>query len=243
MGQSQVERYHPAQGKVVGGQVGEGLVPSSMPSARSPVMTASSDRMAMTSPRTSGDLQLRKNQVGLVESFAAMLRAHPELPHDLVLVGKQTGYTTQVQAAAENAGIGARVHYTGFVSDEDLMQLYGACDLFVFASFYEGFGIPILEAMACGRAVACSHTSAMREVADGAAILFDPYSLDEMTRAMLDLLLDSELRLRMERLGVQRAAQFSWTKSAKRTLEVYYEVAGNGHAVPDPVHPISALRP
>ncbi len=123
------------------------------------------------------------------------------------------------------------------------MQLYGACDLFVFASFYEGFGIPILEAMACGRAVACSHTSAMREVADGAAILFDPYSLDQMTRAMLDLLLDSELRLRMERLGVQRAAQFSWTKSAKRTLEVYYEVAGNGHAVPHPVHPISALRP
>jgi glycosyltransferase involved in cell wall biosynthesis len=97
--------------------------------------------------------------------------------------------------------------------------------------------------MACGRAVACSNTSAMREVADGAAILFDPYSLDQMTRAMLDLLLDSELRLRMERLGMQRAAQFSWTKSAKRTLEVYYEVAGNGHAVPDRVHPISASRP
>jgi len=101
----------------------------------------------------------------------------------------------------------------------------------VFPSFYEGFGLPVLEAMACGRAVVCSNTSALPEVVDGAAIVFDPYSVDEMVRALADLLLDSELRQRMERLGLQRAAHFSWQKTAQRTLEVYHEVAERSSAV------------
>ncbi len=105
-----------------------------------------------------------------------------------------------------------RIHFTGFVDDEELRRLYGACDLFVYPSFYEGFGLPILEAMACGRAVACSNTSAMPEVADSAALLFDPCSQRDLVFAMRDLLLNPELRQRMERLGVQRAAMFSWTQ-------------------------------
>jgi len=98
----------------------------------------------------------------------------------------------------------------------------------VFPSFYEGFGLPVLEAMACGRAVACSNASALVEVVNAAAILFDPHSTGEMVRAMLDLLLDAELRARMERIGLQRAAHFSWHQTARKTLEVYYEVAGRG---------------
>jgi glycosyltransferase involved in cell wall biosynthesis len=108
--------------------------------------------------------------------------------------------------------------------------LYNACDLFVFPSFYEGFGLPALEAMACGRAVICSHTSSLPEVVDGAAILFDPYALDEIVRALADLLLDSELRLRMERLGLQRAAHFSWQKTAQRTLAVFHDVLEKSRA-------------
>ena len=92
-------------------------------------------------------------------------------------------------------------------------------------SWKEGLPLSVLEAMACGRAVACSNTSAMPEVADGAAILFDPRSTAEMTRAMADLLRDAELRARMERLGQQRVTQFSWQQSAQKTLEVYYDVA------------------
>jgi glycosyltransferase involved in cell wall biosynthesis len=94
----------------------------------------------------------------------------------------------------------------------------------VFPSFYEGFGLPALEAMACGRAVVCSDASALPEVVDGAAILFDPDSIEEMGRAMADVLRDAELRGRMERLGIQRAAHFSWQKTAQRTMETFHQV-------------------
>jgi glycosyltransferase involved in cell wall biosynthesis len=171
-----------------------------------------------------GDLQPRKNQIGLIAAFSKLLIDNPQLKHHLVLTGKETWFTPKVLAAAHASGFASRIHVTGFVSDEDLLELYNACDCFVFPSFYEGFGLPILEAMACGRAVACSNTSSMPEVADGAGLLFDPHQIGEITRALKDILLDSELRGRMERLGLQRAASFTWKKSARATLDVYKEV-------------------
>jgi glycosyltransferase involved in cell wall biosynthesis len=176
---------------------------------------------------TVGDLQPRKNYLGLIRAYEQMLQAHPQLPHHLVVVGKETWHGPAIRAAAKRSGVGSRIHFTGFVSDEEVRQLYGACDLFVYPSFYEGFGLPILEAMACGRAVACSNTSAMPEVADSAALLFDPHSDSELVLAMRDLLLNPELRMRMERLGMQRAALFSWERSAAKTLDLYYEIAGH----------------
>ncbi len=177
-----------------------------------------------------GDLQPRKNHIGLIKAFAEMVRAYPNLPHHLVLAGKDTWFSPRIREAAKLSGVADRIHFVGFVSDEDLLQLYNSCDLFVFPSFYEGFGLPVLEAMACGRAVAGSRTSAIPEVADGAGILFDPYSTSEMVRAMADLLRDPELRARMERLGLQRAARFSWRTTAEQTLEVYREVAEHRRA-------------
>jgi len=171
-----------------------------------------------------GDLQPRKNQIGLIEGFSKLLTDYPHLRHHLVLTGKETWFTPKVIEAARSCGFASRIHFTGFVSDAELLELYNACDCFVFPSFYEGFGLPILEAMACGRAVACSNTSSMPEVADGAGLLFDPRQTGEITRAMKDILLDSELRARMERLGLQRAAGFSWKQSARATLDVYREV-------------------
>jgi len=180
---------------------------------------------------TVGDLQPRKNHLGLLHAFEEVLRANPQLPHHLVFVGQETWYTRELRRAVKQSSVSDRVHLTGFVDDADMVYFYGACDLFVFPSFYEGFGLPILEAMASSRAVACSNTSAMPEVANAAGILFDPHSQEEMTRAIADVLLDSELRARLERLGVARAASFSWEKAAAKTLNVYYEVAGMRHRV------------
>ncbi len=172
-----------------------------------------------------GDLQPRKNHIGLIKAFARLVRAYPNIRHDLVLAGKETWFAGKVYEAARESGAGDRIRFVNFVTDAQLLNLYNACDVFIFPSFYEGFGLPVLEAMACGRAVVSSNTSALPEVVDGAALLCDPYVVDEMVRALADLLLDSELRARMERLGLQRAAHFSWQKTAQRTLDVYQQVA------------------
>ncbi|HLN03749.1 MAG TPA: glycosyltransferase family 1 protein [Bryobacteraceae bacterium] len=190
-------------------------------------------RFGLTAPfiLSVGDLQPRKNHIGLIEAFARMARACPQLTHQLVLAGKETWFGHRVYDAAKRSGVADRIRFLGFVSDDDLLQLYNACELFCFPSFYEGFGLPVLEAMACGAAVCCSNTSAVPEVADGAAILFNPYNADEIARAMLDLIQLPELRSRMRRLGLQRAPQFSWQKAAQKTLEVYYAVAGQSKPV------------
>lgn len=182
---------------------------------------------------TVGDLQPRKNHLGLLHAFEETLRQHPHLPHRLVFVGKETWYSNELHRAVQRSSIAGRVHFTGFVEDPDLLQFYGACHLFVFPSFYEGFGLPILEAMACGRAVACSSSTAMPEVANAAGILFDPYSVPEMARAIGDVLLDDEMRVRLERLGSHRAASFTWERAAQETLDVYYDVVGVRKAVPE----------
>ena len=171
-----------------------------------------------------GDLQPRKNQIGLIEAFARMLTTHPQLPHHLVLTGKDTWFAPRVHEAARTSGFGDRIHFTGFVPEKRLLHFYNACDCFVYPSFYEGFGLPILEAMACGRAVACSDTSSMPEVADGAGILFDPNKPESIMRAMSDILLNNELRGRLQRLGAERATFFSWQNSARLTLEHYHDV-------------------
>ena len=171
-----------------------------------------------------GDLQPRKNHLGLIAAFADLVRSYPQLPQHLVIVGKDTWFSEHVRQAARISGAEDRIHFIGFVPDDDLVNFYNACDLFAFPSHYEGFGIPILEAMACGRAVACSHSSAMAEVANATALLFNPESRAEIVRSLRDLLIDTGLRQRLERMGIQRASLFTWQNTASKTLEVYYDV-------------------
>ncbi|MGD0435220.1 MAG: glycosyltransferase family 1 protein, partial [Bryobacteraceae bacterium] len=172
--------YHLRDEKVV-------VVPNGVSSAFRPLSRDSARRfvksvLGFDNPfiLTVGDLQPRKNHLGLIRAFEQLVRSHPELTHHLVLVGKESWHGSVVRETAKASPAAARIHFAGFVTDEDLHRFYGACDLFVYPSFYEGFGLPILEAMACGRAVACSNTSAMPEVADSAAILFDPASSDQL---------------------------------------------------------------
>ena len=188
-----------------------------------------------------GDLQPRKNHIGLIQAFDGLIQTYPQIRHKLVLAGKDTWFSPQIREVARKSRVADRIVFTGFVEDEDLLRLYNACDCFVFPSFYEGFGIPILEAMACGRAVACANTSSMPEVADGAGILFDPQSKSEIARALADILLDPELRARMERLGLQRAPLFTWNRTAERTMELYHAVAEATRKSPEAV-PIASMR-
>src|ERR1700722_3357810 len=201
------------------------------------------DRLKTDGPfvLTVGDRQPRKNHIGLIQAYDALIQWYPQIRHKLILAGKDTWFSPQIREAARKSRVADRIVFTGFVEDEDLLRLYNACDCFVFPSFYEGFGIPILEAMACGRAVACANTSSMPEVADGGGILFDPQSKAEIVRALADMLLDAELRARMERLGLQRAPQFTWTRTAERTLELYQDVAEATRKSPEAV-PAASMR-
>ncbi|MFO0501228.1 MAG: glycosyltransferase family 4 protein [Acidobacteriota bacterium] len=171
-----------------------------------------------------GDLQPRKNPIGLIRAFEELVANYPQLTHKLVFVGKDTWFAPRVHQIAEASPFSNRIHFTGYVNDDELLQLYNAGDLFVFPSFYEGFGIPLLEAMACGVPVACSNRSAMREVAGEAAHQFNPYSTREMVVAMRDLLLDPDDRAEMGRRGRENAARYSWRQTARQTLDLYHGV-------------------
>jgi glycosyltransferase involved in cell wall biosynthesis len=172
-----------------------------------------------------GDLHPRKNQVGLIQAFRELLADQPQLPHLLVLAGKHTWFTPKVLEQVRRSGLEERIVLPGFVGDDFLPALYNAADVFAFPSFYEGFGLPVVEAMACGRPIVCSSATALPEVVDGAGLFFDPNNVGEQTRALRDILLDTELRQRMERKSLQRAAFYDWRETARQTLEVYYQVA------------------
>jgi glycosyltransferase involved in cell wall biosynthesis len=177
-----------------------------------------------------GNVEIRKNPMGLLRAFETLVRERPGLSHHLVFAGKEAWKGGEVRRAAARSTIADRVHFTGYVPGDDLAELYAACQLFVFPSFYEGFGLPILEAMACGRAVACSNTTSMPEVAgETAAHYFDPYSHSEMVSAIAHLLTDDVSRRRLERAGIERARGFSWACSASMTLDVYRSVVYGDH--------------
>jgi glycosyltransferase involved in cell wall biosynthesis len=218
--------------------------PAFRPVARDSASAYVRSRFGVSTPfvLTVGDLQPRKNQIGLIRAFERLIVGNPSLKHRLVIVGQKTWFSERIVEVARRSKVKDRIHFTYFVNDDELLQLYNASDLLVFPSFYEGFGLPVLEAMACGRAVACSNASAIPEVANAAAILFDPCSVDDIARGMRDVLVDQELRIRMERLGQQRASLFTWERTARRTLEIYYEVARR--AKPAAAAPkVSAARP
>jgi glycosyltransferase involved in cell wall biosynthesis len=178
-----------------------------------------------------GDLHPRKNQIGLIQAFRELLAAHPNLPHLLVLAGKHTWFAPKILDQVRRSGLAERIVAPGFVGDDLLPALYNAADVFAFPSFYEGFGLPVVEAMACGRPIVCSSATALPEVVDGAGLFFDPHNLGEQTRALRDILVDPELSRRMERKSLQRAAFYDWRETARQTLDVYHEVA-EGHASP-----------
>lgn len=167
-----------------------------------------------------GNLGRRKNQARVVRAFARLVRDRG-IEHDLVLVGKEEYSGQEVRAEIEHGRVRGRVHLLGFVRRPELVALYNLAAVSVYASHYEGFGLPIVESMACGTPVITSSVSCMPEVAGGAALLVDPSDDDAIRDAIERVLEDAALRERLRAAGLERSRAFSWDESGKRTLESY----------------------
>lgn len=174
-----------------------------------------------------GGLSPHKNLLGLLAAVARLEGPawHLALVGDLGADGFHGCYP-QLQEACRALGLDGRVTFTGYVPDEDLVALYAAATVFVLPSFTEGFGLPALEAMACGVPVASSQDASLREVLGPAAIFFDPHDIDEMARALRRLLDDPGLRARLRSEGIERARAYSWTDAARGAVRVCEEAAG-----------------
>ena len=169
-----------------------------------------------------------KNHVRLIRAFAR-LKATRTVPHQLVLAGSDWLRADEVHRAAADSGCAAEILFTGFTPAEDLPDLYCGADLFVFPSLYEGFGLPVLEAMSCGVPVACSNLSSMPEVAGDGGLLFDPYDEEAMAETIRSVLMDANVQKHYARLGLARSKEFSWSRTAVRTLEVIRAAAEEYH--------------
>ncbi len=166
-----------------------------------------------------GTLQPRKNFVRLIRAFARLRSATLRLAPRLLIAGGRGWLYEEVLEEAERRG--DRVRLLGFVDDADLPALYRNARLFVFPSFYEGFGLPVLEAMACGVPVVCSSASSLPEVAGDAALLVDPHDEEGLAAAMERALADETLRAEMRARGLQQAARFTWDRAARQLLSVF----------------------
>ena len=163
-----------------------------------------------------------KNHVRLVEAYAR-LRREGRIEHRLVLAGGRWNGADAIDEAIRRTGMQAHVSLTGFVPNELLPDLYAAADLFVFPSLFEGFGIPLVEAMRCGIPVCAARVSSIPEVVGEAAILFDPHDCDDMARAIERGLADPELRSRLISRGLERAKGFTWENTAMSVLDLCEE--------------------
>lgn len=175
------------------------------------------------------NMQPRKNLVRLMQAFA-QAKSNYALPHKLVLVGQQLWLTGGVLAQAR--ALGEDVVLTGYVPDADLPLLYNAADVFVYPSLYEGFGLPVLEAMACGTPVITSNISSLPEVAGDAARLVDPYNVDEIALALYEMMCDEGARMEWRTRGLARARLFTWERTAEQTVQVYHLTARIRRAPP-----------
>ena len=170
-----------------------------------------------------GTLEPRKNIPFLIEAFHAIKKTG--IKHKLVIVGRKGWKYKEIFEIVERLGLQKDIIFTGYVPAEDLPKFYNAADLFVYPSLYEGFGLPPLEAMACGTPVITSNTSSLPEVVGDAGIMVGPYDVSKLADAMLKVLKDEGLRQDMIGRGLERAKLFSWEKTARETLRVYEKVS------------------
>jgi glycosyltransferase involved in cell wall biosynthesis len=170
-----------------------------------------------------GTIEPRKNLRRLVEAFDQMLR-NTSLSPTLVIAGGQGWMMDDFVSFIKRTGVEDRVRLTGYLGDEELCGLYSTCAAFIYPSLYEGFGLPPLEAMACGAPVITSRTPALVETVGSAARLVDPKNVDDIAQAMAEMLSDKKAREHYAELGTAHVKKYSWEQTALKTLEVYREL-------------------
>ena len=167
-----------------------------------------------------GTIEPRKNLPKLIEGFARR-RTRGEMPHQLVCAGPYGWLSRDIEDLIDRLQIEQSVRFTGYVPFDDLAALYSLAEIFVFPSLYEGFGLPVIEAMACGTPVITGHVAALAEVGGGAVEQVGRLDADSLGDAMVRLANDSRRREELSSLGLQRAHTFSWQRAARETLNVY----------------------
>jgi alpha-1,3-rhamnosyl/mannosyltransferase len=220
--QSFIERFHLPTQKIVA--IPPGLGPEFAPQ---PAEAVAAFREQRKLPRdyvlTVGSNKPHKNLPGLIRAYAALPADAPPL----VIAGPEDPrYSADMRAAA--APLGERVIFLGRVAEAQLPLLYAGAALFVQPSLTEGFGLPVVEAMACGTPVACSEAPGLVEAAGSAAILFDPRQPEAITHALSTALTDSALRTDLRTRGLRRAQTLTWSRAAEATLQVYTQAVASG---------------
>ncbi len=174
-----------------------------------------------------GTLEPRKNLLTLLEAYGEFKRRTAR-QYKLVLAGGKGWLYQSLFAAVEQLGLQDDVILPGFIPEGELPLWYNAAEVFVYPSLYEGFGLPPLEAMACGTPVIVSNASSLPEVVGDAAVLVDPHNVDEWVAALCRLCDDADMRAELCSRGLERAREFSWTRMAQETVRVYREVLSGG---------------
>jgi len=178
-----------------------------------------------------GSIQPRKNLVRLIEAYLCLRRIRPEskLPQ-LVLAGKRGWLDSETFHAADREGCGRDILFTGYVPERDLPALYSGAISFVYPSFFEGFGLPVVEAMQCGVPVIAGNQTSLPEVVGDAGLLFDPFDTKALSDALGRVIDDSELRKTLRAKGLERAKNFNWKTTAQLTLRAYQRAANRKSA-------------
>jgi len=173
---------------------------------------------------TVATLEPRKNLPRLLQAYR-LLRGMGQEPPPLVLVGASGWKNSELRQTIAQLGLGNRLVFPGYVPDGDLPAIYSMASVFALPSLYEGFGLPLLEAMACSTPTVASATSSLGEVAGGASLTVEPTDVEAIAHAMKEALENETTRARLKRAGLERARQFTWRRCAEETLAVYREAA------------------
>ncbi len=174
-----------------------------------------------------GNPKPHKNLDNVIKAYARALEK-ADFPHPLVCVGDRDGVSFKIRQRARQLGIESRLRLLGHVAQEALPAIYQGATVFLYPTLYEGFGLPVVEAMASGVPVITSNTSALKEIGAGYADLVNPLDVEGMARAIIQCLTDEDHRASLRKLGLRRAHDFRWDRAAHQTLAVYESVLGPG---------------